>query len=575
MRGHVVAPAPERALSIVIATNDRDARKLVAQVARQAVPSASFRFASTGRAVTELVVAEVPDVLLLDAKLPQTDIVALCAQLRTIVTRSPLTICATRSSGEHEGELANLGVETIPINASRPRAELVSSLRGMLTRRPRATVPPPEPMTPVVSTTSAPPHPTRSLRRSTQPFAATLRSPATSGVPAGEPDRVRSIEIGTTIDGRYVVEDRIGAGGMGTVFAARHVDLGKRFALKVPFSGHARNAAASKAFLDEARIASAISHPNVVSVVDFGTDPTHGVFMVMELLSGETLAKAINRLSIKRACETLGQIADAVDVLHRSGVIHGDIKADNVMILEEQQGRRRRSVARLIDFGLSHELTGAPEHEVSGTPEYMAPERVRGEPASVATDIYALGILAYELVTGKVPFEGTVAAVLVAQAEQALPPMTTRDARSVEAALEALVRRAAHKDPAQRHPTAAAFRYELNAVMGMLGITRRASKLSTDAAFNAVFTQSRLPQAMASARGCIEQANAAFRALVPDLEALVAREPRLACALVDAHERDQPIPCRVRISRRGVEHELLVVVAAAGDHVHLVVVAGT
>ena len=154
------------------------------------------------------------------------------------------------------------------------------------------------------------------------------------------------------VGGRYVLERKLGEGGMGHVFEARHVELGKKFALKIINRSLAADRESLAKFTEEAKIASEIAHPNIVSVVDYGTDPHVGPYMVMSLLDGETLSDAGGKVSIRRACDILAQVAAALDTIHRRGIVHGDIKADNIMLVEEPatEGRRRRQVATLMDF---------------------------------------------------------------------------------------------------------------------------------------------------------------------------------------------------------------------------------
>jgi len=331
------------------------------------------------------------------------------------------------------------------------------------------------------------------------------------------------------VGGRYVLEGKLGEGGMGSVFEARHAELGKKFALKVMNRRLATNRESLAKFNEEAKIASEITHPNIVSVVDYGNDPHVGPYMVMSLLEGDTLADG-GKVSIRRACDVLAQIASALDTIHRRGIVHGDIKADNIMLVEEPatQGRRRRQVATLMDFGLAQRMTsGGRRDSFAGTPHYVAPERASGEPATVATDLYALGVLGFYLLTGEHPFEGTQEEILDAHARSEPPAMT-----DVDPALAALVLRALHKDPAQRQASAAAFLYELDTVMEMLDIGRRRGKRRMQAALPELFTTSPIPQALMSTTGILTDTNAAFGRLLRGREL-----PSIAPGLLEAAKR--------------------------------------
>ena len=140
-----------------------------------------------------------------------------------------------------------------------------------------------------------------------------------------------------TVGGRYALDGRLGEGGMGQVYRARHLQLGKAFALKLISPAFAGDDAARVRFNQEAKLASEISHPNIVSVVDFGEDPQFGAYMVMELVEGEPLiTPGVLPMSVKRAIDVLAQVADALDHIHKRGIIHGDVKADNIMLTAEQ-----------------------------------------------------------------------------------------------------------------------------------------------------------------------------------------------------------------------------------------------
>jgi len=317
----------------------------------------------------------------------------------------------------------------------------------------------------------------------------------------------------------------LGEGGMGLVYRVRHCQLAKQFALKVIAPAFANDSSARERFNLEAQIASEISHPNIVSVVDFGEDAEHGAFMVMELVEGEPFAVAdgSSPLSVRRALDLLAQVADALDHIHKRGVIHGDIKAENLMLVEEPaaNGSRRRRLVRLLDFGLARRL-GAQETELNGTPHYLAPERCTGAPASVASDIYAMGVLGYLLLTRSMPFEGNIAQILEAQVREAPPSIAKKRGEEIDESIETLVMRAMSKQPALRHPSAAAFRYELNNVMHMLEMTRRrqsSTSLKLDRKVDAaasLFEQSMLAQIVVRGDNTIRLANSAFGELVED-----------------------------------------------------------
>jgi serine/threonine protein kinase len=386
---------------------------------------------------------------------------------------------------------------------------------------------------------------------------------------------------------------------MGHVYRAKHLQLGKAFALKMIAPAFADDGAARARFIQEAKLASEISHPNIVSVVDYGEDAEFGAYMVMELVEGEPLvAESSARPSLRRALDVLAQVADALDCIHKRGIVHGDVKADNILLAAEPAtaaATRRRRIVRVLDFGLAHRHGAQQQDGVSGTPHYLAPERCAGGPASVATDIYALGVLSYLLFTNTLPFEGTVMDVLMAHIQDDAESLAKRRGEPVDDAMEAMVARAMAKEPDDRHASAAAFRYELNTVMDMLDMGRRRVKSGPiradnvrEASLAQAFERSRVPQALLSVDGVLAAVNKAFAKLVgrEDLAALegialadtalATFVPGLARALRAAHADGKPTERRASVYR-GTEKPALELVLwisplpVPGQELHLLV----
>jgi len=343
--------------------------------------------------------------------------------------------------------------------------------------------------------------------------------------------RVSTVEHSTLIGGRYQLVSRIGQGGMGKVYKVTHAHLSRTFALKIISNQVAETDEARELFYREARFASAMSHPGITSVVDFGEDEKVGMFMVMEFVDGEPLNRVLfreKRLSIRKACEIVLQVAEALHYIHKQNVVHCDIKTENILISEEEHdGKRTKMVAKLLDFGLARSLTASrASTSLSGTPHYVAPERIRGEPASPASDVYGVGILLYELITGAVPWDGPVQKILAGHLDEVAKPPSQILEGGIDPALERLVYHALEKRPAERHKDMAAFIYELRTVMDMLGFGRRGKQgpskrvviertdNARDVLGRIAFDGCRLPLALLTLQGAIVVANPAFAKFV-------------------------------------------------------------
>ena len=220
--------------------------------------------------------------------------------------------------------------------------------------------------------------------------------------------------VGRTIGGRYLVCELIGTGGMGTVYRGRHQLVGRDVALKFLSPRYASDSAARERFLREARAANRIDHEHIIDITDFGETADKLVFLVMEYLEGQTLATIIDNgpLEPRRALTIGWQLATALARAHELDVIHRDIKPENIFVLQ----RRGGDFVKLLDFGLAkvlgeHRLTATGK--VFGTPEYLPPEQARGEQLTGHADQYALGCVIYEMLTGKLPFEGQTPDVVI------------------------------------------------------------------------------------------------------------------------------------------------------------------
>ncbi len=259
---------------------------------------------------------------------------------------------------------------------------------------------------------------------------------------------------GRRLGDRYLLLERIDAGGAGEVWRARDERLGREVALKI--LGTDADEAFRERFADEARRAASVAHPNVVTVFDEGRDGSES-FMVMEYVRGKTLRDAIAErgpLPAHEAARIVSQIAAALDAAHEAGVIHCDVKPANV-ILDEH------GMAKLTDFGIARAARGPREHELIGTARYIAPERVAGEAPTERSDIYSLGLVAYELLAGRPAYADMEMEDLLRQRLDG-PPPSLRSARAgVSDAVDRVVRRALARDPADRYSKAGYFAQDL------------------------------------------------------------------------------------------------------------------
>ncbi|MEO7329198.1 MAG: serine/threonine-protein kinase [Minicystis sp.] len=270
--------------------------------------------------------------------------------------------------------------------------------------------------------------------------------------------------LGKTLGNRYEIHELIGLGGMGRVYRATHLGLDRTVAVKLIHPKHLTNQSAAARFMVEARAVSRLNHPNVVAIHDFGGGaPGEGpeLYLVMELLAGESLGSLLHDgpMAIPRVVEILCQILAGLHEAHRNGVIHRDIKPENVNVEPVRPGLDR---VKVIDFGVAKLNASAQVSqfgEVVGTPRYMAPEQASGRPASPATDIYAVGVLMFEMLTGKRLFEGRIAYEIVARilSDERPDPRVVAPERGIPVALAQLCLRAIAVDPAVRPPSAEAF----------------------------------------------------------------------------------------------------------------------
>src|SRR5262245_49849704 len=279
------------------------------------------------------------------------------------------------------------------------------------------------------------------------------------------------ISPGTILGGRYRLEERIASGGMGDVWRCVDDVLGRTVAVKILLPSLLEEAGFTERFRVEARTMATINHPGVVDIYDTGSDPAAGAYLVMEYVEGDALSRTlakVGRLTPARTMALVAQAADALYAAHEKGIVHRDVKPGNLLV-------RPNGTLVLTDFGIARsagaaQLTAAGS--VLGTASYISPEQAMGQPATPLSDIYALGVVAYQCLAGRRPFEGENPLEIAMRHVRENPPPLPPD---IPAPVRTIVERAMAKDPASRWPTAAAFAAVAGRAAGVPAGTRPAS----------------------------------------------------------------------------------------------------
>jgi serine/threonine-protein kinase len=267
--------------------------------------------------------------------------------------------------------------------------------------------------------------------------------------------------LGTVLADRYEILSVLGSGGMSSIYKAKHVELGKLFAIKVIHAHFASDLLMVKRFRQEAQAVSLLSHPNVISVQDFGITPDGQPYIVMDFLDGIDLRSLIGKpMPHQNAIPIFTQICDGLAHAHEHQVIHRDLKPDNIMIIPEDTGFR----VKIVDFGLAKSMQTTQKltrtGDVFGSPHYMSPEHCAGEPLDPRTDIYSLGCIMYECLSGHPPFDSDNPIQVVHKHLHESPPPLACDL-AVPEWLTREVMRALEKDRQRRHASARALKEAL------------------------------------------------------------------------------------------------------------------
>jgi tRNA A-37 threonylcarbamoyl transferase component Bud32 len=307
------------------------------------------------------------------------------------------------------------------------------------------------------------------------PEAASVIAPAPGPAQAGA--KFDAL-VGTTLAERYEIIRRIGEGGMGAVYEAKHSIIGKRVAIKVLLEKFLENEELMARLLQEARLASSIGHQNIVDVTDFGTTRDGRAFVVMEFLEGEPLSELIMRdapLPVERSLAIIKQVASALGAAHAKGIVHRDVKPENVYLVR----RGDLDFVKVVDFGVSKAVRTQEEAgsewqrltrtgAVLGTPLFMSPEQASGcEDLDARADIWATALILYECLTGELPFRGTNYLGVIAQIQNkdVQPPSALRPELGIPEAVDRMVMHGLEKDRTRRYQAMAAFEQDVERLL--------------------------------------------------------------------------------------------------------------
>ena len=291
----------------------------------------------------------------------------------------------------------------------------------------------------------------------------------TETVNASQALRYQDPLIGQVLDGRYRIEKLLGEGGMGIVYKGVHTTLGKPLAIKVLRPEVSKNEEILMRFRQEAQSASQIGNPHIIDISDFGTLPDGSTYFVMEFLTGKSLTAALadGQFTLHRTCNVVKQLAGALGAAHDVGIVHRDLKPDNVQLIERGG---QKDFVKVLDFGIAKvggstsKLTQAGQ--VFGTPHYMSPEQCAGTNVDHRTDIYAVGVMLYEMACGKVPFDAdNLMGILTKHLyENPIAPRELAPPVNVPPTLEAIILKCLQKKPDQRYQSMAELAEDLDAL---------------------------------------------------------------------------------------------------------------
>jgi serine/threonine-protein kinase len=289
--------------------------------------------------------------------------------------------------------------------------------------------------------------------------------------------------VGRILDDKFRLRACIGIGGSGVVYKADQIALGRTVAVKILSEELTADPRLVKRFHDEALAASRLNHPNTVSIIDYGQTPDGLLYIVMEYLRGPTLTHLLSRehpLPVARVLGIVSQVLAGIEEAHLAGVVHADLKCDNIVVETRRTGQDQ---VKVVDFGIAR-LVNAPrdgeDRNICGTPEYMAPEIISGAPPSFASDLYAVGIVLYELIAGQTPFVGGTAVDILTRQLKAEPPALGLTVRNLPPGLQPLISRSLAKKPQDRFVDAAEMRDAIDELVTHALTTVKITPISDD-----------------------------------------------------------------------------------------------
>jgi serine/threonine protein kinase len=310
---------------------------------------------------------------------------------------------------------------------------------------------------------------------------------ATAAVPNSrlvedEPDDSNSTLVGKTIDGKYLIQSPLGEGGMAVVYKANHIQMERTVVIKVMQGWLLSNRNSVERFERECKLTAKLNHPNIVSVYDVGSINGKEPYLVMEFINGESLADKIDKsgaLPYATTGNIIVQICRGLQEAHSNGIIHRDLKPDNVLL---QHKSDRPDWVKIVDFGISNLVQGSKRltktGRMVGTPEYIAPEQLKDRPIDIRTDLYGIGVMMFEMLTGHVPFDGESAeAILMKHLLEDPPPMSeVKPDLPQPNPFQPIVDKLMRKDPDERYQTATELRLDVEQALNSVLLKKNSAE---------------------------------------------------------------------------------------------------